>query len=381
MTAPLRPVRVTVRPTRAGTVLLVGAGLAVIGAAWDSGIGLVVLALLLLTFNAVAAFAVWRNTRDVRILTPAPVTAFASERFTFDVTLRNLASRATSFDLAMSPGGNPNHVPLGAFVPEVAAGDAVDSGVSHRAMARGVYGQGVLEVWSLFPLGLWRCAIRFTLPNRVVVLPRLGTIRALPPDRRKRRGAAGVGASGSGDEQELWGVREWRQGESLRAVHWKLSARRGRLLAHEFRSAPRPAVHVLLDTAIPKDSRPWRSLFEDAVSLAATLVEHQVRLGHPVRLSIAGGDAVEVDCRRGPRGVVSALRALATVRPRAAAAPMPAPPQRRGERTFLVCLGAPPGFAAAREDVDVFDVASERTSEVFDRHRRRHNGMLLGVRV
>lgn len=46
---------------------------------------------------------------------------------------------------------------------------------------------------------------------------------------------------------DLHSVREYEQGESLRKVHWKTTARRGRLMVKELEDAPRDEIAVILD--------------------------------------------------------------------------------------------------------------------------------------
>src|SRR5205823_10992472 len=46
---------------------------------------------------------------------------------------------------------------------------------------------------------------------------------------------------------DLHSVREHAEGESLRAVHWRSTARRGRLMVKELEDAPRDEIAVLLD--------------------------------------------------------------------------------------------------------------------------------------
>src|SRR4029077_20153040 len=46
---------------------------------------------------------------------------------------------------------------------------------------------------------------------------------------------------------ELHSVREYTEGESLRKVHWRSTAKRGRLMVKELEDAPRDEVAVLLD--------------------------------------------------------------------------------------------------------------------------------------
>ena len=56
---------------------------------------------------------------------------------------------------------------------------------------------------------------------------------------------------------DLHSVREYEQGESLRKVHWKTTARRGRLMVKELEDAPRDEIAVILDadaSAVVEDS-------------------------------------------------------------------------------------------------------------------------------
>jgi uncharacterized protein (DUF58 family) len=56
---------------------------------------------------------------------------------------------------------------------------------------------------------------------------------------------------------DLHSVREYEQGESLRKVHWKTTARRGQLMVKELEDAPRDEIAVILDAdanAVAADS-------------------------------------------------------------------------------------------------------------------------------
>jgi uncharacterized protein (DUF58 family) len=80
---------------------------------------------------------------------------------------------------------------------------------------------------------------------------------------------------------ELHGVREYEQGESLRRVHWRSTARRGQLMVKELEDAPRDEVAVLLDA--------------DATAAVGASFDLQVR---------AAGSILEAYVRRGRRAVL-----------------------------------------------------------------------------
>jgi uncharacterized protein (DUF58 family) len=67
-------------------------------------------------------------------------------------------------------------------------------------------------------------------------------------------------------------VREYEQGESLRKVHWRTTARRGQLMVKELEDAPRDEVAVVLDG----QSAPG---FDLAVRAAGSILQAYVRRG------------------------------------------------------------------------------------------------------
>ena len=93
----------------------------------------------------------------------------------------------------------------------------------------------------------------------------------------------------SGDDA-LYGVREFREGDDPRRIHWRTSARRGTVVVRQFEQHRSDDIHILVDlwqATNPTDSQ--RQAVEVAVSLAATLVTDVCRRrGKRLRVSIAG---------------------------------------------------------------------------------------------
>lgn len=387
--AALRPSSLRVRPTLAGRGLLFLTGASFLLAWLDAGAEFEALAAFSGALALAAAIACWARGSALRVLAPQPVTAFAGERFALEVSVRNLALRAAAYDVLLSTDhAHPTGPRVGAFLPRVAAGREERAEVWQPLMRRGLHDQGTLEVATTYPLGLWTCRLRFELPNGVLVLPRLGTMRRADLGGPRVRGASEDAGRGRGDEQEVYGIRAWRAGEPLRAVHWKLSARRGRILVREFRNEPRPPVHVILATGLAEDSRAARGAFEEAVSLAATLVEHQLRRGHAARLTILGASTKTVACRRGRTALFPVLRALAEVVPDTTGAGRDAGAATRqgvrGERTYLVRVASDPAAEPARrletdEGVTILEVTTRGLPSVYDRRRRPGADLLYAV--
>src|SRR5262249_40873229 len=154
--------------------------------------------------SAVAVVAAWRHASSLRVGAPEPVTAFAGERFVLDVPIMNLARSAVAFDVLLGVGASAkDHGRIGALLPRLDAGERRGVSAVHPMLRRGLHPQGTLELASAFPLGLWTCVLRFALPNEILVLPRLGTLRRV--DRRgvRVRGLVGYDGRGRGDENEV----------------------------------------------------------------------------------------------------------------------------------------------------------------------------------
>jgi uncharacterized protein (DUF58 family) len=97
------------------------------------------------------------------------------------------------------------------------------------------------------PLGLDRVELELAAPGAVLVYPRLVELDRLFSES---------GAAAHDGRQlllrrpagfDLHSVREYEQGESLRRVHWRSTAKRGQLMVKELEDAPRDEVAVVLD--------------------------------------------------------------------------------------------------------------------------------------
>jgi uncharacterized protein (DUF58 family) len=101
------------------------------------------------------------------------------------------------------------------------------------------------------------------------------------------------------------GLRPYVVGDDLRLVHWRTTARTGTLMVKKHVDTNRPQVVVLLDDRTA--SYPEAGWFEEAVEVAASLVEQAVRSGAPTRLDTISGSVTGFV----PAGARDALDVLA----------------------------------------------------------------------
>jgi uncharacterized protein (DUF58 family) len=386
---PVRPVRREIRLTPAGYGLAALTLLLTI-AAWSVGGASVPAAALALALIGLAPLTAWLQTRGLHVLPPPPVTTFAGERFPLDVPVVNGSRRFAARDVVISHGATGRRGwRAGAYVGSIAPLTVATVASSHAPLPRGRVRLHRLELASSFPFGLARCRLEFEVPVAILALPRLGALRRVDQLTSRLRGLPVHGRADRGDEEEFYGLRNWREGESQRRVHWKLSARRGRLLVREFRGEARPPVHVVLSTGVRglrgRTGR-FRS-FDTAVSVAATLVEHFLRRRHPVRLTLLGARARGVGCARGRGGLFPPLAALADVtsEPRAEVLAVREHAERttrRGEIAMVVVaggLGNASAVSYAGRSAVVIDVDGSGLGDVYSRARPLGHRALLGI--
>ncbi|MGH4009649.1 MAG: DUF58 domain-containing protein [Pseudonocardiaceae bacterium] len=157
-------------------------------------------------------------------------------------------------------------------------------------VARGVHTLGPLVARITDPFGLaeYRCTLAGG--SRLVVTPMVAPLTGMPAGGELGSGTAGAGRVGAGPGQDAAVVRSYRQGDDLRQVHWRTTARRDELMVRVQEWPWRGGATVLLDhRAVAHRGNGPTSSLEYAVSLAASVYVHLARHGQRVRLVTEDG--------------------------------------------------------------------------------------------
>ena len=166
-------------------------------------------------------------------------------------------------------------------VDRLRKGESVRLELVKRAHRRGVFTTGEVTLRSGAPFGFTISSRSVTVPANTTVVPRYADLRSFPilepssspSDVLHERARTGAG-------QEYIGVREYRPGDPQRAVHWRSSARLGKLVVREFAEEVQTRIGLVLagaDSGTPPDSA-----FEMLVSAAASIGIYALHTGHPV---------------------------------------------------------------------------------------------------
>jgi len=261
---------VSERPRTGGSRVVGGVGtlaIAVVVAAW--AVGATALAILGFGLALAALLArgwTWAVARSLSVeRLPSLAPTVEGEPLALEVVLHGRPWLASRIELRDRVG------PLGEQRIALARNGSAEVVVERAPRGRYALGPGTLLVDD--PLGLSRLELPVPLGGAVLVRPRVPELGLLFSD---------AGSHGDGGRRqpvrrpsglEPHGVREYVEGEPLRAVHWPTSARRGQLMVRELEDAPRDSVAVVLDVERSSIAGPpGDSSLDDAVRAAAGLV-------------------------------------------------------------------------------------------------------------
>jgi len=294
------------------------------------------------------------SLRGITVTRQPPPRIFAGRPFLMGIGLRNSKSRLPSFSIEIEDlvlaGAPPSPRPLDkkCYFLKIPPRRTQSTSYRHTFPRRGVYRYAGFRIGTRFPFALFRKSRDVELPGEVIVFPTVYPVAAPAPsgagggeDLRARLGRRG----------EFFGVRELRDGDDVRDVHWRKAAHLGRLMVREYEEEAQRRATILCDNGLPEGAT-TEDLdgLERAVSHAASLASAYIGRGYAVRL-VARGTSVQSGA--GPPQLTRSLRALAllpSVRPEI---PFAANPEAGAENLLIARRGhAPrmrPGIAQVYE--------------------------------
>ncbi|HEX8551010.1 MAG TPA: DUF58 domain-containing protein [Abditibacteriaceae bacterium] len=212
----------------------------------------------------------------------------------FDVEIEVQATRALSARVL------PLHLPLqfgvddnGVALPPLVSGETTRVVLPLEAHRRGVYQLQGWRVFSDYPFGILRAWQTFAAPSRLVVTPHFTPLAQLQivPGRSFSSGGAQL-LGHMGESFEFAGNRAFREGDTLRDIDWRATARNASRVAppvvREWREEHFLRATVVLDTQLVSRDEAGREEFERAVSLCAAVADYLARDNYIVDILAAG---------------------------------------------------------------------------------------------
>lgn len=223
-----------------GPGLLMGAVLLVMllgSVNYNNSLGYV-LTFLLGSIVLVSVLHTYRNLSGLEVKLKGSCTAFAGEPARFRLQLRNPGS-LPRYALRL---GSAQGLETGA---DLAPDEGAELELRVPTQQRGVLELGQVNLWTRFPLGLFKAQSFLDTPLQCLVYPRPGPARPLPA--AQPAGTQLAAGAALGGTEDFTGFRAYVPGDSPRHVHWKAAARSEALVVKQFGGGA--AVEYWLDWA------------------------------------------------------------------------------------------------------------------------------------
>ena len=181
---------------------------------------------------------------------------------------------------------------------------------------RGVYWVGPFMIIGSDPLGLFKKIKIVNISSRLTVYPQIFYVHYLAPfmkgivtprygPRTSRR---------SGEYEEFYGIREYRQEDGLRKIHWPSSAKHNELIVRHFEQSGVHAITIVLDLKRENNLGFGKeTTLEYAVKIAASLSKYFLDQGSIVQLLAFEDKPLMSSFGRDPSHFFTILELLAQV--------------------------------------------------------------------
>lgn len=218
-----------------------------------------------------------------RAVTPERAVAGTPVRVRLE--LQNLARAGAQVLLAEDQTPPALGPPTRFVLARLTSGRRITVTYSLGAAVRGRYSVGPLRLRVGDPFGMCETSRAFTGLSPLTVVPQQWPLRS---------GGGGGTWGGTGDSvtraaavhgEDDVATREYRDGDELRRIHWRSTAKRGQLMVRREEQPRQLRATVLLDSRQSGHrGQHWASSYEWSVTMAASVAAHLVTQNYGVRL-------------------------------------------------------------------------------------------------
>lgn len=247
------------------------------------------------------------NMRRIFVRRKPPGRVFANRPFLMEIAVENRKKAMSSYSIEVEDLVGRKPLDKKCYFLKVPPGRTQRTSYRHTFSTRGIHTLDGFRVGSKFPFALFRKARDADAETEILVYPE---VYPVPPPAPRARNIGETAVARVGRRGEFFGLREYREGDDRRDIHWRSTARTGRLLVREYEEESQRRATIVCDNALPADAdEDADQALERAISLAASLAQTYVKLGYAVRL-ITRGQAVPFAVGEGQLGRIFEVLAL-----------------------------------------------------------------------
>jgi len=235
-----------------------------------------------------------RMVSGLRVRRDMPGRVWQNQTVHLGYDLRNIRRSGTSLGLSVNEVAPPGVESAGGYCLQLPPRTTFRTAGRFAARKRGRLDLKGIHVATVFPFGLVSARRFVEIPRSLVVWPGLGKLKR----RVLLSGAVEISTAApspaTGGQDEFFGLREYREGDNPRWIHWRRSATRTLPVIREMTKPLPQILWIILDTYWPNRLRPANERREKFLRFAATLIEYALSRAYLVGLAVGYGAGTRV---------------------------------------------------------------------------------------
>ena len=216
-----------------------------------------------------------------------PDLIMANDPTTVTLSITNHNSWLPSFSLRLFDVAGGQNLDRGLFVDHLPAKRSVLLSYPILATSRGRLRLECVRAETLFPFGLFLKRALYQVPAEILVGPPIKPLSLRFVDELVSEGQ-GLSLPRRGHGTQLYNLRLYQPGDDSRTIHWPTTARTSHLIVRETEAEDQRRITIVLSTLAPDDRN---TLFEQSVTLVASLLWQLSEKSYPLRLIVDGEDS------------------------------------------------------------------------------------------
>jgi len=210
-------------------------------------------------------------------------------------------------------GTQPNPEKKSFFASFLGPKSSCEIKYDYLCFKRGEYKMGPFVVYFFDPLNLFFFKRTYYVYSAVVVYPQIFKIEKFPALTRSILPWFGIEtARSSGDDDEFYGVREYKEGEPVKKIHWLSSARKNKLIVKQFQLQSFFGTTIIFNLEKAQNlGQGKESVAEYIIKIAASVADYLTERGVSIELLAHIGEMVHLPFNKGQEHLENILRVLA----------------------------------------------------------------------
>lgn len=196
--------------------------------------------------------------------------------------------------------------------------DYLPSGVSRtiryscRCPQRGKYRIGPLVLYFFDPLGIFFLKRKYNIFSDIYVFPRIFKIRNFPVISKGSFPWFGIESGRvTGEDDEFYGIREYRENDPVKRIHWVSTARKNRLMVKQFQHQAFYKATIIFNLESGKNyGQGTERVAEYIIRIAASVSKYLLDNNVALEIFANTGELVHIPANKGPEYLEDILRFL-----------------------------------------------------------------------